>query len=248
MGKKAAQENRTARAAEVLESQRREESRRRRTTVTAVVAAVVVVVGLGWLVSSTLDSSGETTSAPGGMDGYAVTVGDPDAPTTLAFYEDPQCPICQQFEAEIGEDVAAAVEAGEVKVDYHVVSFLDEASQNEWSSRAANALMVVQDLAGPDAFVAMHDLLYDNQPAEGTAGPSDAQLVAWAVEAGAPEAAAREAIESGRFDQFVVNATDQMSKDGVNGTPTVFVDGEKVEGTPADSVAAVREALGTSGS
>ena len=244
MGKKAAQESRTARAAEVLESQRREESRRRRTTITAVVAALVVVVGLGYLVSSTLDSSGEAAAAPGGMDGYAVTVGDEDAPTTLAFYEDPQCPICQQFESEIGDDVAAAVESGEVKVDYHVVSFLDDASQNEWSSRAANALMVVQDLAGPDAFVAMHELLYDNQPAEGTAGPSDAQLVAWAVEAGAPEAPARQGIESGRFDQFVVNATDQMSKDGVNGTPTVFVDGEKVDGTPADSVAAVREALG----
>jgi protein-disulfide isomerase len=248
MGKKAAQENRTARAAEVLESQRRAESRRRLTMVTAVVAAIVVVVGVGWLVSSTLDSSGEAAPSPSGMEGYAVPVGDADAPTTLAFYEDPQCPICQQFEAEIGEEVAAAVEAGEVKVDYHVVSFLDEASENAWSSRAANALMVVQDLAGPDAFVAMHDLLYDNQPAEGTAGPSDAQLVAWAVEAGAPEAAAREGIESGRFDQFVVNATDQMSKDGVNGTPTVFVDGEKVEGTPADAVTAVREALGTSGS
>lgn len=246
MGKKAAQENRTARAAEVLETQRREEARRRRTTVSAVVAALVVVVGLGYLLTTTLDSSGEAASTPGGMDGYAVTVGDADAPTTLAFYEDPQCPICQQFESEVGDDVAAAVAAGDVKVDYHVVSFLDDASQNEWSSRAANALMVVQDLAGPDAFVAMHELLYDNQPAEGTAGPSDAQLVAWAVEAGAPEAEARQGIESGRFDQFVVNATDQMSKDGVNGTPTVFVDGEKVEGTPADSVAAVREALGGS--
>ncbi len=243
MGKKAARENRTTRAAQVLESQQRDERRRRRTTVTTVVVAVVVIIGLGYLVSSTLDSSGDEASTPEGVDGYSVVVGDATAPTTLSFYEDPQCPICRDFESEIGDDVAQAVEAGEVKVEYHVVSFLDTASANEWSSRAANALMVVQDLAGPEAFVAMHDLLYVNQPAEGTAGPSDDQLVAWAVEAGAPEAAAREGIESGRFDQFVVNATDQMSKDGVNGTPTVFVDGDKVEGTPADSVAAVREAV-----
>jgi protein-disulfide isomerase len=243
MGKKAANDNRAARAAAVLESQRREEQRRRRTTVAAVVAALVVALGLGYLVTTTLDASGESAVAPGGTDDYAVVVGDADAPTSLSFYEDPQCPICRQFEAAVGEDVSQAVAEGEVQVEYHVVSFLDTASANEWSSRAANALMVVQDLAGPEAFVRMHELLYDNQPQEGTEGPSDAQLVAWAVEAGAEEAPAREGIESGKFDQWVVNATDQMSKDGVNGTPTVFVDGEKVEGTPADSVAAVREAL-----
>ena len=243
MGKKAANENRTARAAAVLETQRLQEQRRRRTTVTAVVAALIVVVGLGYLVTTTLDDSGQAAATPSGTDGYAVVVGDADAPTTLSFYEDPQCPICQQFEGAVGEDVAQAVADGEVKVEYHVVSFLDSASANEWSSRAANALMVVQDLEGPEAFVAMHDLLYDNQPQEGTAGPSDAQLVAWAVEAGAEEGPARQGIESGKFDQWVVNATDQMSKDGVNGTPTVFVDGEKVDGTPADAVAAVQQAL-----
>ena len=243
MGKKAARGSRTERAAAVLEQQRREEHRRRRTTVAVVVGTLVVVLGLGYLVSTMLDSSGESGATPAGVDGFGVVVGQDDAPTTLTFYEDPQCPICRDFEQQVGDDVAQAVEDGDVKVEYRVVSFLDAASPNQWSSRAANALMVVQDLAGPEAFAAMHELLFENQPAEGTEGPSDDQLVAWAVEAGAPEAAAREGIESGQFDQFVVNATDQMSKDGVNGTPTVAVDGELVEGTPADSVAAVQEAV-----
>jgi protein-disulfide isomerase len=101
----------------------------------------------------------------------------------------------------------------------------------------------VQAEAGPEAFAELHRILFEYQPAEGTAGPSDAQLVAWAVEAGADETAVRPGIEGGEYDQFVVNATDQMSKDGVNGTPTVLVDGELVEGTPADAVAAVREAV-----
>jgi protein-disulfide isomerase len=39
----------------------------------------------------------------------------------------------------------------------------------------------------------------------------------------------------------VLNATDQMSKDGVNGTPTVFINGQEQD--PADPVAAVQAVL-----
>ncbi len=217
-----------------------------RTTKAAIVAAVLVVlVVVGYLVLSSRDTTGTAGATPSGMtDGYAVTVGDDAAPRTLTFYEDPQCPVCAAFEAEVADEVAAAVEAGEVQVEYRIVSFLDQASENDYSSRAANALMVVQDAAGSEAFAELHRILYENQPAEGTAGPEDEQLVAWAVEAGADEADVRDGIESGVFDQFVANATDQMSRDGVNGTPTVLVDGEQVQGDPAAALAAVREVVG----
>jgi len=217
-----------------------------RTTKGAVIAAVLVVLVLiGYLALSSRDTTGADGATPSGMtDSYAVTVGDDAAPATLTFYEDPQCPICAAFEAEVGVEVADAIEAGDVKVEYRVVSFLDHASKNEYSSRAANALMVVQDAAGPDVFAELHRILYENQPAEGTDGPDDEQLIAWAVEAGADEAQVRDGIESGAFDQFVANATDQMSQDGVNGTPTVFVDGEKVDGDPAAAVVAVRDVVG----
>ena len=68
--------------------------------------------------------------------------------------------------------------------------------------------------------------------------------MAWAVEAGAAEADVRPLIEDGAFDQFVVNATDQMSRDGVTGTPTVLIDGEPASDTPAATVQAVLELLG----
>ncbi len=242
MSKQSADRSRKARATALLEEQRRREARRR-TTLTAVVATVLVgLVVAGYVGLSGRDTTGETARAPSGMsDGYSVSVGDDAAPTTLTFYEDPQCPVCAAFEGEVGDDVAAAVSAGDVKVEYRVVSFLDHASENDYSSRAANALMVVQESAGPGAFVELHRILYENQPEEGTAGPDDEQLIAWAVEAGADEADVRGGIESGAFDLFVENATDQMSKDGVNSTPTVLVDGQPADGDP---VAAVRAALG----
>lgn len=244
MSKKAAQRSRSERAASVIADQRAKERRRNLAITAAVVGVLVVVLLVAFVVSQAGDTSGDEGAAPNGVDGFAVPVGSEDAPTTLTIFEDPQCPICRDFEATVGDQLSSAIEAGEVRVDYRIVSFLDRASANEYSSRAANALMAVQDTAGPEAFAEFHRTLFDNQPEEGTEGPDDDQLVAWAVEAGAPEADVRPLIEDGAFDQFVVNATDQMSREGVTGTPTVLIDGEPAGDTPAAMVQAVQDLLG----
>ncbi len=244
MSKKSAQSGRSERVAAVLQDQRARERRRNLLITGAVVAVALVALLVAFLAARAGDTSGDAGDAPRGVDGYAVPVGSADAPTTLRIYEDPQCPICREFEAAVGEQLATAIEGGDVRVEYQIVSFLDQASANEYSSRAANALMAVQDTAGPEAFAAMHATLFQTQPAEGTAGPDNDQLVAWAVDAGAPESEVRPLIEDGVFDQFVVNSTDRMSRDGVTGTPTVLIDGEPAGDTPAAQVQAVLELLG----
>ena len=98
------------------------------------------------------------------------------------------------------------------------------------------------DTAGPDVFAKYHSLLFANQPAEGTAGPDDDQLIAWAVEAGADEDAVRQPIEDKVYEQWIENATDQMSKDGVNGTPGVFID-DQLQPDPGTAVDAVLQAI-----
>ena len=231
------------RAAAALRAQEAAERRRRVVIVGAVVAVLAIIGGLTWFAISRGDTTGETVTpegTPANTDGYAVVVGEPDAPTTLTFYEDPQCPACQQFEAAVSDDVSQAITDGKVKVEYRIVSFLDRVSPNQYSSRAANALFAVADTAGPEAFHAFHNTLFQNQPAEGTAGPDDDQLVAWAVEAGAPEDQVRPLIENGTFDDFVVNATDQWSKDGYTSTPTVLVDGTPSSDPVNDVLAAIK--------
>jgi protein-disulfide isomerase len=233
------------RAAAALREQQAAERRRRFVIISAVVAVLALIGGLTWFAISRGDDTGEAvddSGIPGNTDGYAVVVGDADAPVTMKFYEDPQCPVCQQFEATVGPEVETAIADGKVKVEYHVVSFLDDSSENAFSSRAANALYVVADAAGPEAFVKMHQLVYENQPAEGTAGPDDDQLVEWAVEAGADEDAVRQPIEDKVYEQWVTNATDQMSQDGVNGTPGVFID-DQLQPDPGTAVNAVLQAI-----
>ena len=232
---------RAARTAALLAEQRRSERRHQLTIVAAVVAVLAVVVGIGFWVQSTRDTTGETADAvPAGVTSdYGIVVGDESAPTAITVYEDLQCPVCAQFEAATADRLAQAVEAGDVRVDYRLVSFLDEASTNDYSSRALNAALVVLDTSGVETFKEFHDLLFANQPAEGGPGPEDDQLIHYAVQAGAEEAAIREPIEDKVYEQWIKNATEQMSKNGVNGTPTVLIDGEQVEGTPQEAIDAV---------
>lgn len=232
--------DRSAQAAALLAEQKKMESRRRMTAIGGVVAVLALIVGLTWW-SISRDSSGEVAQqVPAGVTSdFGVVVGDDGATPSIVIYEDFQCPICRDLEAVIGEPLGAAIEAGNAQAEFRVVSFLDRASDNEFSSRAANAAAAVNDAAGAAAFKNFHDLVFANQPEEGTAGPDDEQLIAWAVEAGAVEADVRGPIEDKAFDQWVVNATDAMSKNDVTGTPTVFIDGELVEG----DIQAIAEAV-----
>lgn len=235
---------RAARAAALKAEQERKEKRRRMLTIGSVVAGLALVVGVAFLVQSLRDSTREAATPPAGaVDDYGVIVGDDAAPTTVTIYEDFQCPVCAAFEEEIGEELNAGIEAGTVKVDYRMVSFLDRASGNEYSSRALNAAAVVLDTAGVDAFKTFHDELFANQPEEGTDGPSDDELIAAAVAAGADESSIRPAVEDKAFAQWIENATDQMSTEGVKGTPTVFIDGELAGSTPDEYADAIRDAL-----
>jgi protein-disulfide isomerase len=226
-------------AAEVRRRQERVERRRRNVVVGVAVAVVLLLVGgIGYAVQSSRDATGESATPPSGItDTYALVRGEPDAPVTVTIYEDFMCPYCGQFEAASRDTLDRLVESGDVKVEYRVISFLDGASNGtDYSTRAMNALGAVLDTAGTDAAVAFHDKLYEHQPAEGTDGPTDDQLVQYAVEAGAAEDTVRAPIEERSFEGWVVNATDAANKEGVSSTPTVQVDGKKLESTTMDGM------------
>jgi len=234
MANKTRQQSKSERAQALMREQKRKERMRNWLVVGAVVVAIAIIAVVMVVVSSSKDKSGEAVSSsgtPSNLSGtYNVVVGKESAPTTIKLYEDLQCPICQQFEAVTGKQTQAAIDAGKVKVDYHMVAFLDRSSTTNYSSRALNAAMAVLSTAGPDAFMKFRTIAFDNQPAEGSAGEPDSTLLDWAVQAGASESEVKPLIDGNVYHQWVVNATDQMSKDGVTGTPTVFING-KDQGT-----------------
>lgn len=239
------------RAAAIRAEHERKERRSRALVVAAsVIGVLLVVIAIAVGLQQGGNGEGQTSTPPdNAVDDYALAIGDNDAPVTVTVYEDMMCPYCGLFEEVSSERLREYAESGDVEVRYHVVSFLDRASEDRYSTRAANALAVVLDTAGAEVAVEFHDALFANQPEEGGAGLSDEQMIDLAVEAGADEDAITGPIENLKFEPWVEDATEAWSKAGYTGTPTVTVNDEKVDYTSAEDLLvntekAIAEALG----
>ncbi len=201
---------------------------------TVVVVVLVSMIAFGVQgnrakIPATADTA-NATSASG------VKVGNQQAPVLVELYEDFQCPICNNLEQSgLTKDFDAKIKATTIKVNYHVMSFLDSSSNgNKYSSRAANAGYCAADQS-VDAFAKFHDILYgknadgqNNQPAENSNGRPDSQLIDWGKQAGITSADFSTCVTSDQHKDLVAGVTDAASKRGVNGTPTVFVNGKQV--------------------
>jgi protein-disulfide isomerase len=216
--------------------------RRQRTVVGAVVAAVLLVVAVVVVIAVQTSRTSPSASAavpPNTVDGgTVVVVGSADAPVTVDLYEDFQCPNCKAFEDAAGSTLAQLVAAGTVQVHHHGMAFLDTHANDNYSTRALNAAAVVVGAAGTDAFQTFSDLLFANQPDESGSGLTDDQLIAYAARAGAGGAEVEQQIRDLHYGDWVTTVTDQASKDGVTGTPTVLVDGTTLDDLSAAGLTA----------
>ena len=225
------------RMAELAERRRRQGQQRLRLTGALAGVLLVLVTGVGIGIQAARASTGDGPTPQAVTLAEGITVGRSSARIVVDVYEDPQCPACAQFEAETAAALADWVDAGTIKISYHVVSFLDSASTDRYSSRAANALYCAADAA---VFPRYHELLFGNQPPEGGAGLSYDQLVQLGRQAGATGTEFETCVRNRPYADFVSRITDRASRNGVLSTPTVLVDGEPVQ--PA-TLATVRAAV-----
>lgn len=245
-------DERQAKVAQLRAASAKAESRRRTLVVGSVVAVLVaVIVGVFVVVQNTrrdeATSSAATPANVGGDGGNSIVAGPDGAPVKVVIYEDFQCPYCAQFEAANRDQLAAWVAAGDVQVQYRPIAFLDQASTDKYSTRSLNAAAAVVN-SSPDAFAEFHNLLFENQPAEGGAGLTDEQLIGYAVQAGASEAEIRTAVEDLTYEGWAARVTEASSKAGISGTPTVQVNGTALENLDAASLkSAVDAALKDAG-
>ncbi|EME52549.1 DsbA family protein [Amycolatopsis decaplanina] len=207
---------------------------RRKTTPTvkAIVLLVVAVVVGGGLYLQLRNTSAEADgygpprtaariSSPG-----VVSLGSADAPNKVDVYEDPLCPYCARFEHRFGQLLAKAIDEGRVKVDYHVLTFLDDKSKSgDYSTRAASAMLCATQADGA-SFGRLHAHLMspDNQPKEhGEADRTDEELIRFAAEAGATSGVA-ECLRGGTFAASLRRTTAAV-RPTIAGTPSVRING-----------------------
>jgi protein-disulfide isomerase len=208
-----------------LEAERR--ARRQRTLVVAITAAVVValVVGVGIVVQRSRSQAAENAQGPAGLsDRGGLVLGDDAAPVTVTTYLDFMCPACEQFETENAALLDELRGKGTVRVEYVPIAILDRySSGTRYSTRSAGAAYCVAG-SDPDLVPLFVSALYENQPEEGGTGLPQEQLEQIAGVIGVSDAG-RQCITDRTYDGYAANVTDQASQDGVQGTPTVLVDG-----------------------
>lgn len=222
-------------AARVVRDQIAREKRRSRTLWTSIAAvAVLVIAGLiGWGVVASQDS-GSYTAPPGAVEnGTGIKVGS--GPVQIDIYEDFICPACGQFEQQTGGTLDQLVAEGKATVVYHPLAFLDNQSSTDYSTRAAAASGAA---AEGGKFREYAKALFAQQPAEGSAGLSDDQLIEIGRSVGLGDAFAQ-AVRDGKYKSWTAHVTDEASGDGVTGTPTVRVGGKDVQPTTQAILAAV---------
>ncbi|HAQ60028.1 MAG TPA: hypothetical protein DCR63_06550 [Microbacterium sp.] len=197
--------------------------------VSVAVVAVVVVVGVAVVLinNAASDPGPAPEAAIVNTETGAISVGE--GPDVVATYIDFMCPVCRQFEEVYAETLNDLVADASITLEYHPVAILDRASQGtQFSTRSANALYCVA-VTSPEAVTPFVSAMYANQPAETTPGLTDEEIIAIATDAGAGDVAA--CITERRYDAFVTAQTTTIPEDaqGRAGTPTVTVNGERID-------------------
>lgn len=149
---------------------------------------------------------------------------DNSAATTIDVWEDPQCPVCKLFEDANGTYIESLIREKKANVRYHVLSFLGDESV-----RAANASFCAAD---EGQYLDFHKALYAVQsPIENSGFWSNETLVKMGKKIGITSTKFENCVNKGSKVDLVQANYDSMSKFGVQGTPTVFINGKKWERT-----------------
>ena len=143
--------------------------------------------------------------------------GPKDAKVTITLFSDFQCPYCSRIE----EPLKAAWEPRKDKVKVVFAHF--PLSFHQWARPAATAAQAAWD-ESPEKFWALHDALFANQKEL-----SAEKIDELAKAAGVDVAKVKAAQDAKKYDKLFDDTMAMGSKAGVQGTPSIYVNGRKYE-------------------
>ena len=220
-----------AKREEVRQQRLQKKRQQRLATLIAVAGVILVVVALVGL-PSLIDKyrpAGEyvsiTPQAYPFEDGR--TLGDPNAIVVVEVFSDFQCSACKNFaittEAQLIE--TEYFQNGQVYYIARQFPFMDNTSAIKASDQAANASMCA---AEQDRFWDYHAMLFANQNTSNATAYSDRRLVAFAEALGLDMKAFNNCFDDNAYAADIQADIDRGALLSVSGTPTVFVNGEKL--------------------
>jgi protein-disulfide isomerase len=206
-------------------------------SIAAVLVGVVVIgfIALQGSSGSVATLRAPTTTTPPAL-AHGRSLGDDAAPVKIDVYSDFQCPNCLRFwDTVLPGLVADDIGTGKAQLIYHDFAFLGPES----FAAADGARCADQQ----DRFWQFHDYVFANQGDENSGALSDARLAQMAAAVGLDTAKWSTCIQDRATDAAVRQETAAGQARGVNGTPTVFVNGSKLPSYDLGTIEAAIKAI-----
>lgn len=187
-----------------------------------IITGVLVALAI-WSQGGIEDGTGQETKIVEVKPGSLPVLGREDAPVSFVEFGDYQCSFCAKFltetESRFRKDY---VTTGKMKMYWRDFAFLGpESNQAALAARCANE---------QNSFWQYHDILFLNQQGENQGGPSNEKLISLAAELGLDETTFRQCLETEKYLSDVEADIEAGRALGVQGTPTVFINGERIVG------------------
>jgi protein-disulfide isomerase len=177
------------------------------------VITLVLFGGAFWYASVSAEKNNE------GVEVVAHIKGNQDATVTLVEYSDFQCPACAAFQPAINEVLSLYGEA--VRLEYR--HFPLPIHRN-----AIPAALAAEAAGQQGKFYEYHDLLFENQPAWSTVATPQPLFLQYADELGLDTDTFRRHMNASVLRDHVQAHFAEGRDRGVTGTPTFFLNGEKM--------------------
>lgn len=155
--------------------------------------------------------------------GNLPVMGNKDAKVKVIEFADFQCPFCEQWFKNVEPSIINDyVKTGKIAFYWRDYAFLGQESND-----AANAARCANEQG---KFWDFHDYLYNHQGQENSGTFSKDNLKKFAADMGLNTDQFNSCIDSDKFSKDVQTDLSDGQKAGVNGTPTVFVNGVAIVG------------------
>jgi protein-disulfide isomerase len=226
-----------------MQQRRNQRQRQSQSVVVIIIVAVVALLVVGALIalnppksptaaSSTSAITQSYVAYPQDIDTTAaigLAIGQQGSPVTLIEYSDFGCPHCRDLAPTITQLINQYVKTGGLRIVYKPVTFVRGAV----SVAAARAGICA---ARQNKFWEMQDQIWAIFDSNGPDAYSDALFSARAADLGLDTAKFSECYDSTETMTAIQGVADEVKAIGVDGTPTLFLNGQKFAFTGPDSL------------
>lgn len=218
----------------IREERRKQKQKQRLATLLIVVGGVFLVVAVIAVIALSNNKKTSTTKTPIAITPYprpqadGLTIGIPDAPVRIDFWEDFQCSACVGYTLNIEHKlIDSYISQGIVYYVFHHYPFFDKSVGGKESNQSANASMCANEQGH---FWDYHDMLYANWNGVGQGAFNDDRLTSFAETLGLDMKAFSACFLENRYKDLIEKDYQAGIAMGVTGTPTIYVN--NIEVTP----------------